>query len=261
MMKRKSAAFTLIELLVVIAIIAILASLLLPAIGKAKEKGKAAVCMSNLRQMGISSMLYADDYDERYVPTFTVRGNNATRIAWFNHLQPYQQTTNLILCPTRTRAFNEKFSLYSSEVGDRALSNYAMNFKIGGCDWPGVWPKETWRQLKLVEIVNPSQTVYVTDGGSRPSNARNRDVTVTPASAEKPGAWVLHDPRDSAPCNGCVTSGDPNWGGPHLRHGGKSQVLFSDTHVEIKRASDWYWADTPWLKPDVGGGAETSGRR
>lgn len=65
-MKTNSRGFTLIELLVVVAIIAILASMLLPALGKAMEKAKRATCLSNLKQIYAALSIYAQDYDGWY---------------------------------------------------------------------------------------------------------------------------------------------------------------------------------------------------
>ncbi len=252
--RRISAGFTLIELLVVIAIIAILAGMLLPALSKARAKAKAISCVNSLKQMGIATKIYGDDHDGKFPHTFQVRGDNAIRRAWFNIIQPYTQTTNLLLCPTRTSKFKEVVNNYPSGQGDKAVSNYAMNFKLGGCDWPGVWDIKDWPQVKDTAVRNPSSTVHLTDGGSRALNSKDPFKSVTAASVEKAGCWIVHDPANDAPCSGCVTSpGDPNWGGPHLRHDGRSNVLFVDSHVEAMRASKWYWSGTPWLLPDQGG--------
>ena len=250
----RAVGFTLIELLVVIAIIAILASLLLPALSKAKEKGKSTSCINSLRQMGIASKIYADDHESRFCFTFQVRGNNVERKAWFNFLQPYQQTTNLLLCSSKTKKFKELIALYPSAQQDKAISNYSMNFALGGCDWPDVWDVRNWPPVKDSAIKGPASTVHLTDGGTRPTNTKDPQKCVTPQSPEKPGCWIVHDPANDAPCTGCVSSqGDPNWGGPHLRHNGRSNVLFADGHVQAMKASQWYWAGTPWLKPSLGG--------
>jgi len=107
-MKRRSRGFTLIELLVVIAIIAILASLLLPALARAKGQAWSVACLNNLKQIGVASALYSADYDDA-LPRSSHEG-----ASWVGMLQPYAGGTVLWRCqrdPNRTR-------LYSYAIND-----------------------------------------------------------------------------------------------------------------------------------------------
>jgi len=94
-MQTKNAArgFTLIELLVVIAIIAILAAILFPVFAQAREKARAISCLSNVKQIGLATMMYIQDYDEAYPLGYTwdSTSDNWGGTMWTVSLQPYIQ--------------------------------------------------------------------------------------------------------------------------------------------------------------------------
>ena len=94
-------AFTLIELLVVIAIIAILAAILFPVFGRARENARRSSCQSNLKQIGLGIMQYVQDYDERYpVRYYNNYASGGLEEGWAYLMQPYVKSTQLLQCPS-----------------------------------------------------------------------------------------------------------------------------------------------------------------
>lgn len=137
--------FTMLELMIVIAIIVILASLLLPALNKAKDASRKAGCQSNLKQLANGAFIYATDFNS-WGPINT--NNGSGHVYSWNSVNGYliQQNTmqakNLV-CPGTKPPFSDNASYYAGKIspgGDRVYSSYILSFGRGSrtsADWFG----------------------------------------------------------------------------------------------------------------------------
>jgi prepilin-type N-terminal cleavage/methylation domain-containing protein/prepilin-type processing-associated H-X9-DG protein len=172
--KAKAAgAFTLIELLVVIAIIAILASMLLPALSRAKGKAKAVKCINNLKQWGLATQLFVLDNDD-YLPKDGSGNGRSTAAGWYVDLPkildmpPYQSNewhTNefaplgntIWICPSNPRRSN-----------GNNLFHYCLNRHVNATG--------AGNQVRIASIPNPTSTVWLFDNGKLAPVAQQNNV-------------------------------------------------------------------------------------
>ena len=180
--RSRAAGFTLIELLVVITIIAVLASLLLPALGRAKLAGRTVSCQSNLRQIAIWGLTYAGEqdgilpYDGNDWPGAYAGYNDGTGL-WFDSRKcPLKQNATdgtVLHCPQTSAAIPRQ--TYTSQPA----THYALNAHLGGTYSPNAgtkWPYPRITQLK-------SGTFWFADGGLRYrlSSPWGRDISFQPS--------------------------------------------------------------------------------
>lgn len=155
-------SFTLIELLVVIAIIAILASMLMPALQQARERGRSSSCLSNGKQIGNAIMLYVDANDAM-IPELSVKNAQGGKVSWGAHLWNQKLVPNekLFYCPTSTRVnapsawTDYRVNKISSSGTYTEFIDYGMNRMIVLA--PNNKPP---RVYKVTKVKSPSLTMF-----------------------------------------------------------------------------------------------------
>jgi prepilin-type N-terminal cleavage/methylation domain-containing protein len=212
--KRPRRAFTLIELLVVIAIIAVLAGLLLPALARAKERGRQTSCINSVRQQSLAVLMYADDHGSILPPT-AYEDALGNEIDWPALLDPYlNYSAKIHLCPSDQKSQTNSYGLNELVFVDLTDDNPPP-------------------PLNVSAFLSPSASIMQGDIGTEDDFKTPRPDTLKLTAPGSP----LNDDEDARPSS---------------RHLNRCDLGFMDGHSEHLMLGQFYTNQTPvnkWFTP------------
>lgn len=239
-------AFTLIELLVVIAIIAILAAILFPVFAQAKAAAKKTACLSNLKQLALGHVMYANDYDD----TFAAQESNGYNIGetayagpytngamdpraemnWARDVYPYVKSFGVYLCPIAIHEGNDGWGCFESNgAPSQFCDSYAANALILG--------------MSSTSIPNPGGTVTVDeyDAAQKVSQVQPGSDWYSPGPGGQAGGYYA-DGIDGPDVNLTHLGGNPG-----TVAGAGANLAFSDGHAHYQVKSQMTYDE--WAGP------------
>ena len=246
------AGFTLIELLVVIAIIAILASILFPVFAQAREKARAATCLSNQKQIALGILSYNQDYDGTY--PMSVRADG---VEWTTMVQPYIKNGDVGGNTADGQPYNYSEGIFACPsfptVHPAGTDHQANNFHLRYDVFPPysnstgyTWSPMRFPTVTESQVDSPASKMAMDEPGANTfTDSSSFAYYVTDEWAWQ--SWHGAGKADIALANGdCDSKVDWNWAScqmlPRYRHTNTTNVLWLDGHVKSvpKGGLEWY---------------------